>query len=862
MDVEEFRVQIQRELDQLTPKQRVRFAWHCVVRSLPFLAVSNEFSYWVPTKRKRHLQAVFFALDKAKGVASYTDAYAIAAAAYAAADDAYAAAAADDAYAAYAAASASAAIADAASHVYSTDAAYAAAASDATLYTKTLLPLKHFDFQTLLLNDVSKIGTGEALTIDAKDYGPLVDRLIDFLEKEGAWHLAELCDGLFYHNFYVDEEALKQRISIPAEDRAQGVAYVGKLLKQLQDGGEQLNESRIIILGDKGAGKTCLARKLVDIDAKPTKENESTPGVDTLLWKPEGTNQNIRIWDFAGHVVTHAAHRFFMSSRCLYVVVYNGRTEGANNFEYWLDHIQTYGGDSEIVLLVNEFDAHPTEVPINRLEEKYKIIYNDSFSVIDNRKAMESFTSKIVEHIQSNPAWNNERIPKSHYQVKKELEDLFRTKDGNINNERIPKEKFSAIAEKAGIDYQEELLRSLHDLGVSLWYEDLTAYNTLVLNPEWISAGVYQIINWANKDEREQKFKLDFDEFPSVFAENLQRFPAEEHRFLFDLMIHYQIAYSTNNESTLIIPHLLPNDQPKKLPDFPIDGSLMIRYRSDQQLPLHNISRFIVRHKDQIKKRYNKEVFWRYGVVLQEGEKTIALVKEDDRTITVSAKGPQRSKLIAEIRDSLNALFREYKSELPELYYKLEEPVSESYFTNEPAFIRDKHAYSLEKLKEPYLNPDTGKRTPIIFTINYYQINGENILAGGQGNKIFRDHAISNSFNFENCNIDLQGNLNELADLLSDKGKEEESKRLIQAVQALQKAEEIGDKKEIKRKGLMNKVKRILNDLENKNSSLHKSIKGVKEGVSIAQDLAEGYNKVAEWAGLPKVPKPFLKKKK
>ena len=36
----------------------------------------------------------------------------------------------------------------------------------------------------------------------------------------------------------------------------------------------------------------------------------------------------------------------------------------------------------------------------------------------------------------------------------------------------------------------------------------------------------------------------------------------------------------------------------------------------------------------------------------------------------------------------------------------------------------------------------------------------------------------------------------------------------------------------------------------------------MKKGVSIAQDIAEQYNKLAQWVGLPQVPTPFLKKKK
>jgi len=48
--------------------------------------------------------------------------------------------------------------------------------------------------------------------------------------------------------------------------------------------------------------------------------------------------------------------------------------------------------------------------------------------------------------------------------------------------------------------------------------------------------------------------------------------------------------------------------------------------------------------------------------------------------------------------------------------------------------------------------------------------------------------------------------------------------------------------------------------LGDEKSGLHKTVKGIKNGITIAQDIARGYNDIAQWAGLPQVPTPFLKK--
>ena len=53
--------------------------------------------------------------------------------------------------------------------------------------------------------------------------------------------------------------------------------------------------------------------------------------------------------------------------------------------------------------------------------------------------------------------------------------------------------------------------------------------------------------------------------------------------------------YETENGNSLIIPHLLKEDRPAILPDFPLGESLMLRYKADQPLSPNTISRFIVR---------------------------------------------------------------------------------------------------------------------------------------------------------------------------------------------------------------------------------------------------------------------------
>ena len=62
-------------------------------------------------------------------------------------------------------------------------------------------------------------------------------------------------------------------------------------------------------------------------------------------------------------------------------------------------------------------------------------------------------------------------------------------------------------------------------------------------------------------------------------------------------------------------------------------------------------------------------------------------------------------------------------------------------------------------------------------------------------------------------------------------------------------------KEKVKGKGLLNTLKNIYEDLQDENSSLYQKAAKVKHGIQTAQKIAEQYNNVAQWFGLPQVPK-------
>ncbi len=845
-----FEEQVKQKLQDLTRKQQVAFAWRCAIRALPFLGYQGNFDFWKKEDRQKYLYSIFYAIDIGKTNANTKVDVALAVETHRAANTVIP-------------------FNTITSHsntiintIYTINSVVNLDAINAANDAINAAIRVDIDLTSIILEDLQAIKNQQPFTISTILYGEIWDNFQTALKKEGCDYWADLYQGLFYNNFALDEEALERRLNVPEEIREQGAAAVGRYLTAFKTGAERLNEARILILGDKGAGKTCVARRLKNPQAEMTTDEESTAGVDTIIWQPKGYEMNIRIWDFAGHTVTHAVHQFFLSERCLYIIVYNGRTEDRSRLEYWLDHMKNYGGDSEAIILVNERDRHRAKLSINRLKEKYAIDAFYSFNVKDDIEKLKAFQQYVADYIQNKPSWKNQEIPTSYYQVKEALEKRFNPKGQKEGEEYISKADFMKIATQNEVQEPEKLLQDLHFLGVSLWYKDIDEVETLVLNPEWISQGVYTIINWASNAKM---YSLSLDCFAKVFEGQLDRYPPKKHAFLFELMKRYELAYETTHKR-LIIPHLLEEDQPEKLPVFPIGESLMLKYEADQPLPPHTISRFIVRHNQLIKEEKGEALVWRYGVILEDGKGSLALVRELDRTIEVSIKGATKTDFITTLRDTLNDIFNSYKSKRPSLKYRIERHGEIVPLRNTPQdlWLTEQEIVSHQAVGRPYfdsltqqeLSLDKDAKSYNITHQHLYMIRGnENVLLGGQGHQITK-----NVFNFDQCNLDLQGNLTELARKLKKEGNMEDAEEITEAVEVLEEIKKGATKEEVQKKGILPKLKRILKDLGDDQSTLGKTVKGVRNGIGIAQDIAKGYNEVAQWVGLPQVPKPFLKK--
>jgi small GTP-binding protein len=426
-------------------------------------------------------------------------------------------------------------------------------------------------------------------------------------------------------------------VSPSLEIACKGIEAIRDYFAKLEGEAQPLNEVKILLVGEGATGKTSLVRKLLGNTFNS--HEDTTHGISIRCWEVEQNNKSIRvnIWDFGGQEIMHATHQFFFSRRSLYVLVLDGRRD--ERTEYWLRHIESFGGSSPVLVVLNKQDMNPS-FDINRpfLLQKYpsiRVFFRTSCKTGEGLSEFkEGLLNELAKMEITGICW-----PRSWLVVKQRIEQM--------DKPYISSEEYQSICQAARVSeqtVQETLVDFLHDLGVAVHFKDFILNATYVLDPRWVTTAVYRIIN--AKEIADSKGILHIESLGWILNQtegDTFFYPAHTHSYILELMKKFELCYHIG-EKAVLIPQILPVSEPEFSFDYSNALGFVLHYHDF--LPPSVLPRFLVKRHGHIK----EHLCWRTGVVLNDKEsETEAVVKVDAeaRRIHLWVNGPRRKEYLS-----------------------------------------------------------------------------------------------------------------------------------------------------------------------------------------------------------------------
>lgn len=548
-----------------------------------------------------------------------------------------------------------------------------------------ILNLKELQYLYIYLNKIEVLDGAEIPIsnghIDLSYNG--IKEIINFENKKNIWHLNLFSNKisdilpllpLFRNNrnVFIKEGNYKYGIGIGANPLDDSVLSILNMnykeerretlldyFENLLAGQQPLREAKLMLLGEGEAGKTNLRNYIL---GEPFNANKSaTTGivVDRHNICIDNIDYRINVWDFGGQWIQQQVHKFFITNESLYLIVLNGRNE--ERPEKWLDWIKNYTDDSRAIVVVNKMDNnHSYRLEENILRKNYPFIIDFhyiSLKEIDDKKEDALYNGSKLSHTISEQILHlkniNTPVASNFHDLKRDLEDNVLKERTHINYDAF-EHLFVKHQLKGKVD---SFLEILNKIGTIRYFE---IHDRLILNPEWLSGGVYKVLMSEFTAKNFGVFKEnDFDTILQKAEEDKYSYTKRDYPFISQMMEEFEIAYVEKGD--YFVPSLFKNDLPEEFVKSNMFDESTVHFIFDfhSDYPETLISKFIVSF---FNKRYNG-MYWKNGIVLidkddelkEEIYAYIESVKEEKR-IHIKIKGKETRKFFKDIKAKIHSL--------------------------------------------------------------------------------------------------------------------------------------------------------------------------------------------------------------
>ena len=554
-------------------------------------------------------------------------------------------------------------------------------------------------------------------------------------------------------------------ISLFMQDRSLIKAYY-------EEERQLINESKVILLGDGGAGKTYLVDRIFNNGEKlpRTHEPDTTTGIlirDYPMKMENGSLMSVRFWDFGGQQIMHSMHRCFLTSRSLYVVLLDARND-TQDFQayYWLNNIKSFAPDAPVILVINKMDQNPTaSVNQRELTRKYpnlKEVIRIS-ALKDEKAEFDHFLYKLKQQLTILDGYGME-FPISWFQIMKTLEEKHREEIYYIEQD-----DYEDICIKNGIkdsEIRQWLLEWFNDLGVCFSFhkgnDSLSLSPYKVLDPKWLLNAIYLIIYFGR--EKAEKGILSGSDIKdilrnqsgSVYKDKKYLYRSTTIPFILEIMRKFEISYPLDSGREFI-PALCQKEEGNEecLEEKKPMLEYLFRY---EYLPENVLHRLMI----QMNQWLDFHCIWRSGMRMQEDSTGLsALIRAQQKQlhIFIRSSSPLHEpwEMLNRIRECLLKIHRELNLLAEDvILFRKEEFVEELSYDRITKYLKNHHKkyyipdineeidlYELigkvegrEAAKNMEQAVAEGKELHPTMNIEHLTINGGNVVVGERSKQV------------------------------------------------------------------------------------------------------------------------------
>ena len=448
----------------------------------------------------------------------------------------------------------------------------------------------------------------------------------------------------------------------------QGIEAIRTYFDELEKAGETqyLFESKLLIIGDGGAGKTSFKKKIKNPSAEMPEDEDTTRGIDVDSWtfqcdheKDGETNEvnfHVNLWDFGGQELYRGTHQMFFSEKSYYVLLADTRKQG-NDYSYWLNTVEQLAGeDSSVLILLNEKHGHTVQFDEKGYKGRFGNIIKGvrSLDLSKDKGKIGSLAELIKLQLRELPGIGD-TLPPSWVEVREKIAEE-REQASYITFDR-----FKEICKEHDIK-KANVIKTLSGyytrIGVfTHYYEDEVLRERIYLDSNWLLDTVYKVLE--AKEAVDKKGRLEEKDIKVIWSEIDFEVEFELAR-LTRLMHKFGLMYQVGDTNSYVVPSHLP-DQPYD--EWPHTGDVLhFVYEFDKYMPPGIMSRLIVALHDYIE---DHDLVWRNGVNLQIEDNTFAEITESlgaENAFKIKIVGSERLEMLTIIREQFAKVLKPFKN--------------------------------------------------------------------------------------------------------------------------------------------------------------------------------------------------------